>query len=98
MEGNDTWSFSHPALHDNHSCSSKARNNYPACFTIYKLYSKNGMQSNSKNWRSAFRMIIDLSLHVNLKYKEWKISGSQSIAIATNDSVCDRCASVDRSI
>ena len=37
-------------------------------------------------------------LHVNLKYNEWKISGSQSIAIATNDSVCDRCASVDRSI
>ena len=30
MEGSDTRSFSHPALHDNHSCSTKARNNYPA--------------------------------------------------------------------
>ena len=29
-------------------------------------------------------------LNVNLKYNEWKISGSQSIAIATNDSVCDQ--------
>ena len=28
---------------------------------------------------------------MNLKYNEWKISGSQSIAIATNDSVWDRC-------
>ena len=42
--------------------------------------------------------LLEWSLHVNLKYNEWKISGSQSIAIATNDSVCDRCASVDRSI
>ena len=32
------------------------------------------------------KMVHD-DLHVNLKYNEWKISGSQSIAIATNDSL-----------
>ena len=37
-------------------------------------------------------------LHMNLKYNDWKISGSQSIAIATKDSVCDRRVSVDHSI
>ena len=40
MEGNDTWSFSHPALYDNHSWSTKAHNNYSACFTIYKCTAK----------------------------------------------------------
>ena len=40
LGGNDTWSFAHPALHDNHSCSTKARTNYPACFTIYKYTAK----------------------------------------------------------
>ena len=43
------------------------------------------------------KMVHD-DLHVNLKYNAWKISGSQSIAIATNDFGCDRWASVDLSI
>ena len=43
------------------------------------------------------KMVHD-DLYVNLKYNAWKISGSQSIAIATNDFVCDRWASVDLSI
>ena len=43
------------------------------------------------------KMVHD-DLHVNLKYNAWKISGSQSIAITTNDFVCDRWASVDLSI
>ena len=42
--------------------------------------------------------MVHNDLHVNLKYNEWKISGSQSITIATTDSVRDRCALVDLSI